>query len=98
MRPGYLLATLLLLSVNVIAADAPRDDGAANDSDAMAISGMSIVGNSEAPKSLTIVPWKGSDVGAEIRLDSSLLEEGLRPVDREVFMREISYFEISNPK
>jgi hypothetical protein len=98
MKPGYLLATLLLLSVNVIAADAPRDEGSVKESDAMAISGMSIVGNSEAPKSLTIVPWKGSDVGAEIRLDSSLLEEGLRPVDREVFMREISYFEISNPK
>ena len=27
------------------------------------LSGMSIVGNDEAPKSLYIVPWKSSEVG-----------------------------------
>jgi hypothetical protein len=98
MKTGYLFAMLMLLTADVVAADAPGDDRAVKDGDAKEISGMSIVGNSEAPKSLTIVPWKGSDVGAEIRLVSSLLDEGLQPVDREVFLREIAYFELSNPK
>ena len=57
------------------------------------ISGMSIVGNDEAPKSLVIVPWKSSELGT--RLDvSKLLDDGLRPVDKEVFMRELEYYEI----
>ena len=57
------------------------------------ISGMSIVGNDEAPKSLVIVPWKSSELGS--RLDvSKMLDDGLRPVDKEVFMRELEYYEI----
>ena len=57
------------------------------------ISGMSIVGNDEAPKSLVIVPWKSSELGT--RLDvSRMLDDGLRPVDKEVFMRELEYYEI----
>jgi hypothetical protein len=57
------------------------------------ISGMSIVGNDEAPKSLVIVPWKSSELGT--RLDvSKMLDDGLRPVDKEVFMRELEYYEI----
>jgi hypothetical protein len=57
------------------------------------LSGMSIVGNDDAPKSLVIVPWKTSDPGD--RLDvSRLLDDGRRPVDRDVFMRELDYYDI----
>lgn len=55
--------------------------------------GMSIVGNHEAPKSLVIVPWKSSELGAETDL-SRLLDDIARPVDRDVFARELEYFRI----
>jgi hypothetical protein len=57
------------------------------------MSGMSIVGNDEAPKSLVIVPWKSSQLGDTPGI-SRLLDDSTQPVDREVFMRELSYYEI----
>ena len=63
-------------------------------SDAREMSGMSIVGNDEAPKSLYIVPWKSSDVGAQTSLDPMLSEDDV-PVDREVFKRRIEFYQIS---
>lgn len=63
-----------------------------------AISGMSIVGNNETPKSLYIVPWKSSEIGMETDLSSNLLNENLMPVDKDVFMREVQFYEISTRK
>jgi hypothetical protein len=57
------------------------------------ISGMSIVGDHESPKSLVIVPWKSSDLGDRLNV-SRLLDDGYRPVDREVFVRELDYYQI----
>ncbi|MGH8223554.1 MAG: hypothetical protein ACREQZ_11330 [Woeseiaceae bacterium] len=57
------------------------------------MSGMSILGNEEAPKSLVIVPWKASELGEDIGL-SDTLDDRARPVDKEVFMRELSFYEI----
>jgi hypothetical protein len=54
---------------------------------------MSIVGNDEAPKSLVIVPWKTSDLGNTLDV-SKTLDDGRRPVDREVFRRALDYYEI----
>jgi hypothetical protein len=63
--------------------------------DAKELSGISIVGNKEAPKSLFIVPWKSSELGVETGLASSLLNEKMKPVDKEVFTRELDYYAIS---
>ena len=57
------------------------------------VSGMSIVGNDEAPKSLVIVPWKSSAMGDTLDL-SRVLDDGRDPVDKEVFMRELDYYQI----
>lgn len=57
------------------------------------ISGMSILGNQEAPKALVIVPWKSSEIGDAAGLDA-LLDDSRRPVDRDVFQRELMYYEI----
>ena len=57
------------------------------------MSGMSILGNEEAPKSLVIVPWKSSELGNDISLNDSL-DERARPVDRDVFERELRYYAI----
>ena len=56
--------------------------------------GMSIVGNDEAPKSLVIVPWKSAELGDTLDV-SRALDDGRRPVDREVFMRELDYYQIT---
>ena len=55
--------------------------------------GMSILGNQEAPKALVIVPWKSSELGNGSGV-STLLDDSRRPVDKEVFMRMLSYYEI----
>ena len=55
--------------------------------------GMSILGNQEAPKALVIVPWKRSEIGNSLGL-STLLDDSRQPIDREVFMRMLSYYEI----
>lgn len=68
--------------------------GDGDSSEAKMISGMSIVGNNEAPKSLFIVPWKSSEIGFETGLASGLLDDSMRPVDRDVFMREVDFYEI----
>ena len=58
-----------------------------------AMSGMSILGNEEAPKSLVIVPWKSSELGDNISL-SDTLDDRARPVDKEVFLRQLHFYEI----
>ena len=55
--------------------------------------GMSVLGNQEAPTSLVIVPWKSSEVGRSLGL-SPMLDDSRQPVDKEVFMRALRYYEI----
>lgn len=60
----------------------------------MELDGMAVTGNQELPKSLTIVPWKGSELGDIAGLPTgSLLNEHLQPVQREVFRRELRYYD-----
>ena len=66
--------------------------------DAKTLSGISIIGNKDAPKSLYIVPWRSSELGIESDLNSSLLNEGMHPVDKDVFVRELNFYEISTVK
>ena len=60
---------------------------------AKTLSGMSILGNEETPKSLVIVPWKSSEMGDELTL-SDTLDDRARPVDKEVFLRELHFYEL----
>jgi hypothetical protein len=55
--------------------------------------GMSILGNQEAPKALVIVPWKRSELGNGLGI-STMLDDSRLPIDKEVFMRMLSYYEI----
>jgi hypothetical protein len=61
------------------------------------LSGMSIVGNDEAPKSLYIVPWKSSEIGVETSLNMMLDEKDV-PVDRDVFMRQLEFYQVRTGK
>lgn len=82
---------LLILALIVPAVVAADDE--ADDEQFKTMSGMSVLGNNEAPKSLVIVPWKSSEIGDGIGV-SNALDDRAVPVDREVFAREIDYYSI----
>lgn len=56
------------------------------------IDGTKIIGNRELPKVLYIVPWK-KPVPSELagRPLTSVLDEALAPIDRDVFRRQVRY-------
>ncbi len=84
-----LCLVLLLPTITVMAKDeepTPKE-----------LSGMSIVGNDETPKALYIVPWKSSEIGVETSLNM-MLNEGDVPVDRDVFIRQLDFYEVSTRK
>jgi hypothetical protein len=97
----FLIVPLLVMSGVALAEDVPAGEPVARATEAKAkteggakmISGMSILGNQEAPKSLVIVPWKSSEIGDSLAV-SSMLDDSRRPVDRDVFMRELGYYQI----
>jgi hypothetical protein len=73
-------------------AESPADTQVASNG-VKTLSGMSILGNEEAPKSLVIVPWKSSELGDGISVND-VVDERARPVDKDVFLREIRYYEL----
>jgi len=83
------LACLLTSVLTAAVATAAEEEGQGD----KVLSGMSVVGNDEAPKSLVIVPWKSSGLGDAIDL-SSVRDDGHGPVDREVFRRQLDYYRI----
>ena len=82
-------------AIGAVESSAVETGAAEGGAEAKMISGMSIVGNDEAPKALYIVPWKSSEIGVETSLSMMLTESAL-PVDREVFMRQLDFFEVSS--
>lgn len=91
MLPRLLLATLFCaLAMPAAAEEQPAEAGGAKE-----LSGMSILGNQETPKALYIVPWKTSELGKETDLRSGLLNDAMAPVDKEVFARELDFYDIS---
>ena len=53
-----------------------------------------VTGNRELPKVMVIVPWKHADVGNMAgRPGNSLMDEVLKPLDRDVLRRELDYYE-----
>jgi len=91
------LFVLLLATGVALADDAPKAKGAGTATEAQEKTdpnlGMSILGNQEAPKALVIVPWKRSEIGNALGI-STMLDDSRLPVDKEVFMRMLSYYEI----
>ena len=84
----------VFLSTSLAIAEDQKTNSANDESEKpKTLSGMSILGNEEAPKSLVIVPWKSSRMGDEMDL-SDTLDDRARPVDKEVFERELRFYEI----
>ena len=87
MKPSIICLVLLSCAVaHALAAD--RAD----------LEGTQILGNRELPKVLYIVPWK-QPLPTELvgRPESSVLDEALSPVDREVFERQVHYHSLMQP-
>jgi hypothetical protein len=82
---------LCFMSLLLVAGTAAGEEPAEIDDER--ILGMSIVGNDEAPKSLVIVPWKSSELSDMLDV-SRVLDDGRQPVDRDVFRRQLDYYEI----
>ncbi len=101
-RKLLLCISLILVTAVMALAHEAGEPGSADKKkapgdEAKELSGMSIVGNDEAPKSLYIVPWKSSEIGAETTLNMMLNESDI-PVDRDVFMRQLEFYKISTEK
>ena len=77
----------------VLEEEAPAETAGDGINQPKTMSGMSVLGNEEAPKSLVIVPWKSSELGDNISL-SDTLDDRARPVDKEVFLRQLHFYEI----
>ena len=99
-----LTAITLATAGAVLAQEAPRaaqqapapaapPQAGASPTDPKSMSGMSILGNQDAPKSLVIVPWKSSEIGLGLGV-SRALDTRIRAVDKDVFMRELKYYGI----
>jgi len=82
------LALLLLSPAAAMGEDAPP--AKAGDK---VMPGMAVVGNDDAPKALVIVPWKSSAMGDVLDVSRGL-DDGRGAVDRDVFRRELDYYEI----
>jgi hypothetical protein len=103
MSTKWLCVPLLLATTVVRAEEAAKAEAATPAAEAPAstekqdgpktLEGMSILGNQEAPKALVIVPWKSSELGASLGI-SPMLDDSKQPVDKEVFLRALSYYEI----
>jgi hypothetical protein len=77
----------------------PRADGKRFKTiDKMQLDATAVTGNRELPKVLYIVPWKRSDLGDLVgKPMNSLVDEVLAPVDRDVFKRQLRYYEALKP-
>jgi hypothetical protein len=62
--------------------------------DRLQMEGTAIIGNQELPKVLYIVPWKSSELpGLNEPPLESLIDEALMPLDRQVFRRQVIYYQ-----
>jgi hypothetical protein len=66
----------------------------AHAADQLDLEGTTITGSQELPKALHIVPWKSAEAGDLAgRPLNSLVDEILAPIDRDVFLRELEYYD-----
>ena len=85
-NPGFNKPLLLLLILFTPFSQALSEDR-------IEMQGTAIIGNQELPKVLYIVPWKQSELpNITDQPLESLIDDALAPVDREVFNRQLDYY------
>ncbi len=94
-RKVLFLLPLLMFSLSSAAADEtkPAAKKTTEQRDVLQLDSSAVTGNQELPKVLYIVPWKDAGMSDLAGLPvNSLLDEVLAPIDREVFKRQIRYY------
>jgi hypothetical protein len=78
------------------AANAPVDKPASQrGNDQLTLDATVVTGNRELPKVMYIVPWKKAELSnLPGQPFNTLIDEALAPVDREVFRREVAYYDV----
>jgi hypothetical protein len=75
-------------------AEAKTETRTSTQLDRLNLDTSSITGSQELPKILYIVPWKQAGIGDLTgKPVNSLLDEVLTPLDRDVFRRQVRYFD-----
>ena len=54
--------------------------------------GTTIVGERESPIGLYITPWRNATAEADIDRPARLLQEKMLPIDEDVFLRQVEYY------
>jgi hypothetical protein len=99
MRTLPTLLLIALLPASVLAQDEMPAVGARPDAPAPQREtkspgmGTTIVGERESPIGLYITPWRNAAPEKDIDRPARLLQEKLLPVDREVFLRQVDYYD-----
>src|SRR6202011_6012485 len=75
-------------------ARAPAGQKSAPRTDRLDLGTATVTGEREQPKVMYGLPWKRSDIGDQGgKPMNSLVDEILSPVDRDVFKREVGYYQ-----
>ena len=95
---SWLFGMFAFGTVNLYAADEPEPQATPKQTstqlDRLDLDTTSVTGNQELPKVLYIVPWKQAGIGDLLgKPINSLLDEVLAPLDRDVFRRQVRYFD-----
>lgn len=82
------ITTVLSLHCNYVVAE-----------DKVELEGARIFGNKDLPNITYIVPWKDEKLEPlRVQPITSLFDEALAPIDRDVFVREVEYYELLQDK
>lgn len=93
------LLAMVMVSLGVYAEDSAENikadaKASSRQLDRLDLDATSVTGNQELPRVLYILPWKESGLGDLTgKPVNSLLDEVLAPLDREVFQRQVKYFD-----
>ena len=87
----FLVACFAMVLTITSVAEEPRG------TDRLELESTSVTGNEELPKVMYIVPWKATDV-RDLRGKplNSVMDEEISPVDRDVFQRQVKYYDQLN--
>jgi hypothetical protein len=67
--------------------------------DQLTLDATTVTGNRELPKVMYIVPWKKAELSTlPGQPFNTLIDEALAPVDREVFRRQVAYYDVVSDK
>ncbi len=75
--------------------EAAVQSSAPRSNDQLVLDATLVTGNRELPKVMYIVPWKKAELSnLPGQPFNTLMDEALAPVDREVFRREVDYYQV----